>query len=97
MHEADMFMSKPTAVLGVPYHWSADVRMVSCCCNGSTRQLQAAVVVGTLRLDGCRAAGALEEAAREYKQRTGRTFVLVIDAVDRLAEHCPDLLATFQV
>lgn len=45
----------------------------------------------------CRAAGALEEAAREYKMRTGRPFVLVIDAVDRLADHCPDLLATFQV
>ena len=43
-----------------------------------------------------RAAGALEEAAREYKKRTGRPFVLVVDAVDRLAEHCPDLLATFQ-
>lgn len=39
----------------------------------------------------------MEEAAREYKKRTGRPFVLVIDAVDRLAEHCPDLLATFQV
>ena len=44
----------------------------------------------------CRAAGALEEAAREHKKRTGRPFVLVIDAVDRLAQHCPDILETLQ-
>ena len=44
----------------------------------------------------CRSASALEEAARTHKQRTGRPFVLIIDAVDRLAEHAPDILETLQ-
>lgn len=45
----------------------------------------------------CRAASALQEAAAEHKKRTGRPFVLIIDAVDRLAEHAPDILETLQV
>lgn len=44
----------------------------------------------------CRAASALQEAAAEHKKRTGRPFVLIIDAVDRLAEHAPDILETLQ-
>ena len=44
----------------------------------------------------CRSASALEEAARTHKERTGRPFVLIIDAVDRLAEHAPDILETLQ-
>ena len=44
----------------------------------------------------CRAASALQEAATEHKKRTGRPFVLIIDAVDRLAEHAPDILETLQ-
>lgn len=47
-------------------------------------------------MDGCRSASALEEAARTHKERTGRPFVLIIDAVDRLAEHAPDILETLQ-
>lgn len=43
-----------------------------------------------------RAASALQEAAAEHKKRTGRPFVLIIDAVDRLAEHAPDILETLQ-
>ncbi|DBB09593.1 hypothetical protein WJX82_008458 [Trebouxia sp. C0006] len=43
-----------------------------------------------------RAASALQEAAAEHKNRTGRPFVLIIDAVDRLAEHAPDILETLQ-
>lgn len=45
----------------------------------------------------CRSASALEEAARTHKERTGRPFVLIIDAVDRLAEQAPDILETLQV
>ena len=48
-------------------------------------------------LRSCRAASALQEAAAEHKKRTGRPFVLIIDAVDRLAEHAPDILETLQV
>lgn len=44
----------------------------------------------------CRSASALEEAARTHKERTGRPFVLIIDAVDRLAEQAPDILETLQ-
>ena len=44
-----------------------------------------------------RAASALQEAAAEHKKRTGRPFVLIIDAVDRLAEHAPDILKALQV
>lgn len=43
-----------------------------------------------------RAASALQEAAAEHKKHTGRPFVLIIDAVDRLAEHAPDILETLQ-
>lgn len=52
--------------------------------------------IGPQRYVCCRAASALQEAAAEHKKRTGRPFVLIIDAVDRLAEHAPDILETLQ-